>query len=305
MKTKFALYPIVLLAVILFSGCNMPNSQAAATPPPLQAADTQTPTILLMPTDPPTATPGVIVTPPPRATSDGKLTCAPVSKSTDRCVDEVLQVVFEYPAAWGAITAHLRKSAMTGYAYDYTLNGKSISDSAPFMAGGRSKDFTEGRGGMPTDFAGYGQGGLQVPAGCDSDWHKSFALCKAVGPNVAWMIDLPSAASLCANAGGPGFSLTPIFRIEINLPKNPSINGFVFQAPFISAQFADRLKSDLYPLIGLGADMLPTKCDAASQQAFDTQRMVYIKQFTKRTADPETQATLDELTRLATSIVFR
>ncbi|MGC1376404.1 MAG: hypothetical protein WA821_09280, partial [Anaerolineales bacterium] len=252
MKTKFALYPIVLLAVILFSGCNMPNSQAAATPPPLQAADTQTPTILLMPTDPPTATPGVIVTPPPRATSDGKLTCAPVSKSTDRCVDEVLQVVFEYPAAWGAITAHLRKSAMTGYAYDYTLNGKSISDSAPFMAGGRSKDFTEGRGGMPTDFAGYGQGGLQVPAGCDSDWHKSFALCKAVGPNVAWMIDLPSAASLCANAGGPGFSLTPIFRIEINLPKNPSINGFVFQAPFISAQFADRLKSVLYPLIGVG-----------------------------------------------------
>ena len=291
MKTKFALYPIVLLAVILSSGCNI----QAATPPPPRIAST--PAV--------TATPGAIVTPPLRATADGKLTCMPVGKFTDRCVDEVLQVVFEYPAAWGAITAHLRKSAMTGYAYDYTLNGKSVSDSAPFMAGGRSKDFTEGRGGMPTDFAGYGQGGLQVPAGCDSDWHKSFALCKSASPDVAWMIDLPSAASLCANAGGPGSFLTPIFRIEINLPKNPSINGFVFQSPFISAQLADQLKNDLYPLIGLGADMLPTKCAAADQQAFDTQRMVYIKQFTKRTADPETQTTLDELTRLATSIVFR
>jgi hypothetical protein len=70
-------------------------------------------------------------------------------------VDETLDIEFEYPIAWGAIEVDLRAGGYTGYAYDYFFSGTTPAQVGLLAAGGRSKDFSEGRGGMPTDFSGY------------------------------------------------------------------------------------------------------------------------------------------------------
>ena len=159
---------------------------------------------------------------------------------------------------------------------------------------------------MVTDFSGFIAGSPDEGAGCDTTWHKSFALCKNVNPNLTWMIYFPDAVALCdPGAGGPGFTTTPFFKVEINLPDNPTINGFVVRAPFVSKVFFEQLKNDLYPSIGLNVDELPTKCDAASQQKFDAQRKVYLDQISSKSAEADTQKTLDELFHFIDSITFR
>ena len=98
---------------------------------------------------------------------------------------------------------------------------------------------------------------------------------------------------------------TPAFRIEINLPDNPTIHGFVFEAPLFSEQLANRIKENLYPLLGMANDMIPTKCTAADQMAYDTLLMEVVDQLITRAVDKETLLKFDELIHLATSIDFR
>jgi hypothetical protein len=234
--------------------------------------------------------------------SQGKLDCAPQGAFT-RCIDEVLSIEFEYPTAWGEIEAVLRTGGYSGYAYDYYYGGKTIAETEPLVAGGRSKDFSEGRGGVSTDFAGYGESGLQFKTeACDTNGKDLFPICQEVAPDVAWMIRLPNANYICNSA--PGFYTTPVFRIEVNLLNNPKINGFVFEAPFLSEQFSNALESNLYPLLGLDSNMVAYKCGEADQQAFDAQLRSYLEKIKTRKVDSETQRQLDELLHLAASIRF-
>jgi len=157
---------------------------------------------------------------------------------------------------------------------------------------------------MSTDFAGYGDKDLQFKSkACDSKWNVLFPICQEVMSGVAWMIRFPNAKYICESS--PGFYTTPVFRIEVNLPNNSTINGFVFEAPFLSEQFSNQVKNNLYPLLGLDADMVPTKCGEVDQQAFDTQLMSFIEKINAKTTDGETQRKLDQLIHLATSIRFR
>lgn len=296
MKSKRFVFPIILL-LILSIACNLTGAQVPTVVPTAAVSASETP----VPSLPPAATET------PQVVFDGKLTCTPAGAFT-KCLDGLLRIEFEYPTAWGVLSANLRSGGTitTGSAYDYLFDGQQFSDSPPLVAGGRSKVFSEGRDGITTDFSGYIADDPDWGASCDATWHKSYALCQNINPNITWMIYFPDAAALCdPSAGGPGYTTTPYFRVEINLPDNPTINGFVVRAPFISEAFFGQIKSDLYPSIGLKVDELPTKCDAASQKKFDEQRTVYLEQIGDNSAEAGTQKNLDELFHFINSITFQ
>jgi hypothetical protein len=298
MNIKFAI--LVILTLVLTVGCESSASKTA-TPTLIGII----PTHNLYPTSTFTSVP--TLTPQPLADqskliSKGKLNCSPFVTFT-KCVDDVLNIEFEYPTIWGEIEAVLGTGGYTGYAYTYYFGGKTIAETDPLVAGGRSVDFSEGRGGMSTDFAGYGDSGLQLKEACDSKWQDMFPVCQKIASNVTWMIRFPNAKYICNSA--PGFYTTPVFRIEVDLPNNPKINGFVFESRLFSERFNNQVKSELYPLLGLSSDMAPTKCDETNQQEFDSQLKVFTERITNRTADSETLKNLGELIHLAKSIVFR
>jgi Tol biopolymer transport system component len=267
----------------------------ASTTPPLSPLETPPPAATVRPPDSLPRQPEII--------SEGMLDCAPVG-AFSRCVDEILNIAFEVPSSWGEIEAVLRTGGYAGYAYDYYLGGRTHAETEPLVAGGRSMDFSEGRGAMPIDFAGYGHGGLQKESACDARWNDSYPVCRQITSDVAWMIRFPTANVLCEGVFD-SWTTAPTFRIEVNLPENPTINGFVFEAPFFSEQFADQVKTDLYPLLGIQPDAIPHKCDESSRQAFDAQLTTLLESITGRSADVETLENVDELVHLAESIAFR
>jgi len=298
MNVKFAV--LVILVVVLSAGCQNGKPEIT-TPLPITITPTFTHIPALTFTTIPTSTLEPLVHQ-PEFISKEKLNCSSLGIFT-KCVDDVLNIEFEYPTIWGEIEAELRTGGYSGYAYDYYYGGKAIAETEPLVAGGRSKDFSEGRGGVSTDFAGYGNTGIQLKESCDPNQQSLFPVCQKVSSNVAWMIRLPDAEYICNSA--PGFYTTPVFRIEVDLPDNPKINGFVFEAPFYSEQFSNEVKNELYPLLGLESDMIPTRCDEKSQQAFDAKLKVFLDNLTNKLADSETLKKLDALTHLANSINFR
>jgi hypothetical protein len=296
MNVKFAV--LIILIIALATGCqNTTPETFTPTPNPITPTFTHIPILTL--TTVPTSTSEPLVHQ-PELISKEKLSCSSLGTFT-KCVDEVLNIEFQYPTIWGEIEAELRTGGYTGYAYFYYFDGKMPGETEPLVAGGRSRDYSEGRGWMPTDFAGYGDVGIQSKESCEP--RDLYPLCEEVRPDVAWMIRFPNAKFLCD--GFLSTMLYPTLRIEINSPTNPTINGFVFEAPLFSEQFYSEVESDLYPLLGLGAEMRPTKCDDESQQAFDAKLKVFLDKLTNKSADSETLKNLDELTHLANSIVFR
>ncbi len=155
---------LVALIIVLAAGCqNLAPTNVTPT-------STHVPTLTLtaIPTTPPE--PAI---PQPCLISKGILSCTPIGTFA-RCVDDVLDIEFEYPSIWGEIEAELRTGGYSGYAYDYYFDGKTIAETEPLVAGGRSVDFSEGRGAMPTDFAGYGDAGLQIKQSCDASWQDVY-----------------------------------------------------------------------------------------------------------------------------------
>lgn len=243
----------------------------------------------------------------PQILSEGTLDCVPTG-SLAHCVDDVLSIEFDIPASWGSVKTKLLAGGYTGHAYYYYFGGKTDAGPKDLVAGGLSANYSSGgRGAMPTDFWGYE----------DADWHRasacagsgdrfgnSYPICREVSDHVAWMIRFPSAEVLCPH-GFYAWETAPAFRIEVNLPDNPKINGFVFEAAFFSRAFADQVEAELYPLLGIQAGFEPRRCDEASRQAFDRQLAALIDSIMERTADAETIENVDELIHFAESIVVR
>lgn len=240
-----------------------------------------------------------------------------------RCTDDVLGIAFEYPAAWGEIEA-LLATAYGGYAYYYSY-GAPQTDTYPLTAGGRSKGFSPPRGQSPTDFDGLAD--APSPHLCPSSGAPR-VLCGQVKPGVLWTVDFPDGLSFCAGLSQDRLAAAtfqPVVRILVDLPENPTISGFVFQAPFLSKHLSQELDAELLPILGLGSALqvqgCPTppwpsaarapcvpsdsrKCDDASWQAFDSRVQAFIERFKSGALDAGTLENLDDLMHLATSISF-
>ncbi len=216
-----------------------------------------------------------------------------------KCSDDTLGVDFEYPVWWGEIEAMLR-TGDTGYAYEFYFVGTSSEHLFPIKAGGRSTDFGEARGGMLTDFRGYGNESFQDI--CDSI--ASFApICKEIQPKVMLTMRFPKARYICDP--GPGSFSNPLAFIEISMPENPLINGFVFISTFLSKQQQELLNDNMHDILGYSREALvPTKCDEANRVEFENQINELIENIRTGTLDAETIENIRQLEYLATSVTF-
>jgi hypothetical protein len=216
-----------------------------------------------------------------------------------RCDDPVLAMSFEQPAAWGPMTASLRNSiAGTGLAYDY------LYEDLPgvILAGGRSADFTEGRGGMLTDFAGSGPlglGGLSPEAWCD---RLTAAICTVVQSNVVLAFRFVAAEPLC-NLPDPSPFEHPLAFVWVLLPDNPQINGFVFAAPFLSDEAAEHVLELRREILGWSPETYHTRCAPDQQAAFDEALGLYLADLDAGQVDAETLENVAALRHLAESVV--
>jgi hypothetical protein len=219
-------------------------------------------------------------------------------------MDETLGIEFEYPTSWGEIEVDLRPGDYTGNAYDYFFGEKTMAQSEPLLAGGRSKDFTEGRGGMPTDFFGFDNTPSDMRC---SQVSAFYPICREVKPDVVWMIRFPDSEYFCFRVAmdAPKPTFNPVVRIEINLPQNPIIQGFVFEAPFLSEQLSDDLNNDLMSLLGLGPNSAGRKCDDSNRQEFEVHLQGFIELVKTSSLDSSTLENLDVLMNLAMSIKIR
>ena len=285
---------LYMLMVLFFTSCSPkePTITMTSTPP-------FTATYTLTPISIPTAT----ITPIPTLDIDKvKLNCIQLGIFA-KCIDKTLNIEFEYPISWGEIEAWMPPGGDAGSRYDYFFGGKTIGGAEPLLAGGRSKDFMEGRGGMPTDFSGFTSSKDRCTEVSDQ-----YPICQMIKPDVIWMIRFPDSEDFCYRIDADEASKAkwqPIVRIEINLPTNPAIQGFVFEAPFLSAQLLDQLNSNLLPLLGLGSESSIRNCDPSNRQMFDSQVQDNIERVKNKELDDMTLKNLDELLHLANSITFQ
>lgn len=218
-----------------------------------------------------------------------------------KCRDDTLGIAFEYPVSWAAIEAVLRTSIFgTGYAYEYYFIGTHSEHLHPINAGGRSKDFGEPREGTFTDFRGYGDESYQDR--CD-DIKNYVPICREIQPNVILTMHFPKAQFVCDPA--PGSFRYPIAIIEINLPNNSLVNGFVFVSRFLSEQQTNNLNADYHDILGLTAEtMMPTNCAAINQAEFDSEIEALIENIRTGSTDEETNNNIQQLEYMASSVTF-
>jgi hypothetical protein len=262
-----------------------------AYPPPATEGATHTPPPYQP--QPDTSTP----TPDPRILSVAAVPCEPAGDFA-RCTDPVLGLTFEQPAAWGTITATLRESfAGTGLAYQYQY----VDMPGIIQAGGRSADFTEGRGATLTDFSGSGT--LGFGSASPEEWCERLAptVCRMVQPNVLLEFQFPEAEYLCLL---PDFYPleSPLAFVWVLLPDHAQINGFVFVSPFLSDQGNEDMMDRRQEILGWDSVSTHTACGAENQAEFDAEIAAYIAELESGQVDPATLANVAALRHLAESI---
>lgn len=152
-----------------------------------------------------------------------------------------LKLSFRYPSSWGQIEEIL-KPGTAGKRYDLSFDG-NVGGSAlgfgSFTAGGRSKDFTEGRGGYIVDAA---MGFSSPKEFCDSYLGKQGINCETINQNIVVQLVAPKYEDVCPpNPGQYWFSK----RVWINLPGQ-EVDGFMLEyTNFWSKEFTEMSDPDL------------------------------------------------------------
>ena len=235
-----------------------------------------------------TSTPPVA---PTITTINSKPDCIPGSTYT-HCHDKVLAISYDYPSAWGEIGARYFNGGYAGHGYQYDFG----QPDAMVWAGGRSRDFSEGRGGFYTDFRGYEPGPLAAQAFCQT--YRAL-VCREVAPGVVLLMSIPLSAFVCST--DDGFVDAPIGIVAINLPQHATITGFAFAQRFVAAPVWAQLSG----LLDIDGPDRGARCRAAAaQQQYDAQVQSLLAALQSGTADSVTQRNYNQLLRLAQSIHF-
>jgi hypothetical protein len=182
---------------------------------------------------------------PPRYTTDGtlisvtpvpaapQLTCTPQGEVI-ACNDELLDMTFSYPAFMGPLLyTILQEGGYSGYAYEYIYKERES------YAGGRSSDYSIGRGPRYTDQGGFG--GQDVGNLCAA-WVA--AICQELGSSALLIVMLPQAERLCSDA--MMFQPVPRGILVLDLPQHPLIHGFSFSFELMSAEAAEAFQEEWY-----------------------------------------------------------
>ena len=150
----------------------------------------------------------------------------------------------------------------------------SFADGEPgVFAGGRSRDFSAGRGGMYTDQWGFG--GKAEEEVCA---RSGAALCRPMQPGVVLMVLLPRAEHFCGEA--MILTTTPRALVAVDLPRHPELHGFGFTASLLPPGGEAEVQAQL----GF-AEAAGPRCTPEQQAAFD-QHMAEIRQGLATAAAP-------------------
>ncbi len=198
---------------------------------------------------------------------------------------------FEYPSEWGEIEPYIDHGADAGYKYGYIFSNREWVSQSGLGAGGRSRDFSEGRGAFITDFR-----GIEGELDCSQEYFKP-GLCQQIAPQVILIYQFPKAQPICEDGSDPLYA--PIAVIKINLPDNPVINGFVF----VSRWLGKEAQLELNRILGMQLTPGPALyCDEARQAAYDARVQEIIEAIRAGDLDMESEKNLRFFVRLARSI---
>lgn len=255
-----------------------------------EATQTPRPTASLMPTFKLTSTPTLE---PTFEIVQSKLDCVP-GKLYTKCTDERLQIEFEYPIQWGEITTFFRKGFISGYAYDYQFETDESDYPIYLEAGGRSKDFSERRGGSVSDFSGFE---TNTPErGC---LVSMAAYCREIRPSVLLEVYASRAEDLCQPGPGIGY---PVVEVKVDLKDRPTINGFVFATKLLTEEADAKIDS----ILGYNQSSgYFTKCaDPKIIKQVNAKLDAVIRALQTNSLDAETRVNYNQMLHLAQSIKF-
>lgn len=303
----FVVSAFVIVAFVI-AGCN--RSLEQPNPPVANVMDITTITTEQVaqassPLDPPTATPAIIATPTPFSIpytqrdihgealevtpvpAAALVTCTP-DGDVQSCYDELLDMHFSYPAWMGQIQyTVLRQGSYSGYFYEYIFENYNLHMDNASYAGGRSRDFSEGRGPYYTDQSGFN--GQSAESLCEA-W--AAVICQELSPGAIAIGILPQAEWLC----GDHMMFRPIPRgiLILDLPEHPLINGFAVSFSLLSPEAAAAFYEEWY------SDGMRCQEETKSKLALAMDQLR--QDLLAGTADPEIQLRYDTLIELAHSI---
>lgn len=207
--------------------------------------------------------------------------CEPQEESF-ACYDELLDMTFSYPDFMGPIDhTMLRQGGQGGFGYEYMFVDWEN------YAGGRSRDFAEGRGPRYTDQEGFnGRSAADICA----EWVA--AGCVELGPGAVLIIMLPQADWLCSDA--MMFTPVPHIILALDLPQHPLINGFGFSFSLLSKEGATAFQEEWY-----SGDK---QCAPETKTALGTAMAQLSSDLQAGSATPEIQTRYDAMIRIAESI---
>jgi hypothetical protein len=253
-----------------------------------------TQTALPSPTPEPTWTPAPI----PTITPTAELPVVRVSCSSDgkvsTCFDHLLGMRFEYLSDWGEIEPRIWHGGYAGYGYGYSFSNSAIPREYQLAAGGRSRDFSEGREAFITDYS-----GVPGELDCTQEYFEP-GLCQQIAPQIILIYEFPKSERVCD--AGPGTIFQPRAMIKINLPDNPVINGFVFTSRFLAPGVQAELDRILNPSLVPGP---PLRCDEAHRAQYDARVQEIIETIRAGDLDMESEKNLRWFVRLARSIQLK
>jgi hypothetical protein len=207
-------------------------TDAPTSAPPIAPSPLQTPEAIMPPFPSSYTSEGVPITGTPIPATP-LVICTPQVELVD-CYDELLDMSFSYPAFMGPVGhTMLRQGGYSGYGYEYTFEERES------YAGGRSRDFSEGRGPRYTDQSGFN--GQPAAASCPT-WPGM--TCSELSQSALLVVMLPQAEWLCSDA----MMFTPIPRaiLVLDLPEHPLINGFSFSFELMSAEATEAFREEWY-----------------------------------------------------------
>jgi hypothetical protein len=242
-----------------------------------------------------------IVTPPTESTWTATPTVAPVESKPDceagpiytSCQDVILSISFDYPSSWGELTAYQVDEPQDGINYFYRFSNSFPGSEIDIQAGGVSQDYSADKDGILTSFSGF-ESASETEI-CDSE---IFDHCRQIQPGVFFMIQMPDADGSCEPY--PGITYRPLGIVRIDLPENPTIQGFTLAAPFLSPDAQNELDAELSlgPAGYVGCD------EDASREAYDQRVEELLQGFLARRLDNTSTRNVEFLIYLGQSIRF-
>lgn len=191
-----------------------------------------------------------------------------------------LNLSFKYPSMWGQIEEKIMPG-QTGKTYNLSFDGNVGGSALGFgniMAGGRSKDYTEGRGGYVVDAA---NGFSTSQEFCSSYYGKQGINCDQVNPNTISQLVAPKYLDYCpSDIFQPPNNYSFSKRVWVNL-SGQAVDGFMMQySNFWSKDFVEMSSPDL-------------DCSKTNQQKFDSMVAKIVDKINNGEVDEITKSNID------------